>query len=56
LAHKRRGKKIQKYGERKGTFIQSHSANIQNTDYDSGKESKPTTRNKEHVFRIKASN
>jgi len=36
--HKCRGKKINKYEGRKGTFIKPNSANIQNTDQDSGKE------------------
>jgi len=47
---------MNKYRERKGTFIQPHSADIQNTDQDLGKESQPTTRNKEHVLRMEAWN
>jgi len=35
-------------------FIEPHAANIQNTDQGSSNESQPTTRNKEHVFRIVA--
>jgi len=46
-------RKLTSTGKDRG-FIQPHSANIQNIDQDSGNESQPTTRNKEHKFRIEA--